>query len=217
LRDTRIEVIPNGLDLQRYRPIDKMVAREALSLPKDRKLILFGGVSSTSDRNKGFHLLAAALRELAADGWGDQAELLVFGSPAPTSPPDLGMQANYLGWLHDDISVSLLYAAADVFVAPSIQENLPNTILESMACGTPCVAFRQGGVPDLVDHEQNGYLAKPFEPGDLARGIAWVLGNENLRHTLSIRARQKIERNFSLGHVAKQHAALYDELMVRIK
>lgn len=208
----RIEVIPNGLDLQRYRPIDKAVAREALALPQDKKLILFGGMHSTSDPNKGFHLLAAALRGLVSDGWGDKAELLVFGSQEPTNPPDLGMKANYLDRLHDDISLALYYSAADVFVFPSIQEALGYTAMEAMACGTPCVAFRQGGVPDLIDHELNGYLAQPFDPIDLARGIAWVLEKEN-RQILSMQARQKIEREFSLDQVAKRYVALYNELL----
>ena len=213
LHNFRIEVIPNGLDLQRYRPVDKGTARKALSLPKDRKLILFGGIRGTSDRNKGFHLLQTSLKKLAAEGWGEKAELLIFGSPKPTSPSELGMKANYLGWLHDDISISLLYAAADIFVIPSIQENLPNTILEAMACGTPCIAFDQGGVPDLIEHERNGYLARPFEADDLARGIAWMLESEERRRLLSIRARQKVEAGFSLDQVAKRYVALYDKLL----
>jgi glycosyltransferase involved in cell wall biosynthesis len=212
LGDKRIEVIPNGLDLHRFKPIEKDFAREALSLHKNRSLILFGGVNSTSDRNKGFHLLQTALGKLAADGWGRTAELLVFGTSRVGSSLDSGLKANYLGWLHDDISISLLYAAADVFVMPSIQENLPNTILEAMACGTPCVAFRQGGVPDMVEHERNGYLAEPFEADDLARGIAWVLENEDRRRSLAIRAQQKVEGEFSLDHVAKRYATLYAEL-----
>ena len=213
LADSHIEVIPNGLDLKRYHPVDRNVARQALSLPEDRKLILFGGVNSTSDRNKGFHLLEAALLKLAAQGWKQEAELLIFGSQEPTNQPDLGLNAHYLGWLNDDLSLSLLYAAADVFVIPSIQENLPNTILEAMACGTPCVAFNQGGVPDLIDHQQNGYLANPFEPDDLACGIAWALQDEERLNALSIRARQKVERDFTLDKVAKQYAVLYEKLL----
>lgn len=213
--DTRIEVIPNGLDLQSYRPVDMHIAREALSLPQDKRLILFGGMHIIRDRNKGFDLLKAALLELVASGWGSSAELLVFGSSGPeqVGQSDLGMKANYLGWLYDDISIALLYAAADVFVVPSIQENLPNTIMEAMACGTPCVAFNQGGVPDLIEHELNGYLAAPFDTNDLARGIAWVVEDEERRRILSFRARQKAEHDFSLKDIARRYAALYHELM----
>ena len=125
----------------------------------------------------------------------------------------MGMKANYLGWLNDDISLRLVYCAADVFVLPSIQENLPNTIMEAMACGTPCVAFRQGGLPDLVEHERNGYLAQPFDPMDLARGIAWVLEDGERRRALSLEARQKIEGEFSLDEVARRYVRLYEELV----
>ena len=84
--------------------------------------------------------------------------------------------------------------------------------MEAMACGTPCVAFNQGGVPDLVDHLQNGYLAHPYEPVDLTRGIAWVLENEGRRKRLSLQARQKVEQEFTVEKVAERHIALYREL-----
>jgi glycosyltransferase involved in cell wall biosynthesis len=212
-RDARIEVIANGIDIRKFRPVTKSVAREALGLPDNRKLILFGGMHSTSDRNKGFHLLLPALHALAANRREVEAELLVFGSPEPEDPPDFGLKTHYLGWLGDDISLALVYAAADVFVLPSTQENLPNTIMEAMACGTPCVAFHQGGVPDLIDHEQNGYLAQPFEPTDLARGIAWVLENDGRRNELATQARRKIEKTFALENVAGRYVALYRELL----
>lgn len=212
-RDKRIEIIPNGLDLQRYKPVDRNLARELLSLPKNKKLILFGGLNSTSDRNKGFHLLLTALREMAELGWNNSTELIVLGSSIPAYALDFGLKATYMGKLHDDVSIALMYAAADVFVAPSIQENLPNTIMESMACGTPCVAFNQGGVPDLIEHEKNGYLARPFEPDDLAQGITWVLEDEDRRRALSFQARQKVEREFSIEKVAQRYTALYGEIM----
>lgn len=212
-RDTRIEVISNGLDLQTYRPVDKLVAREALGLPKDKKLILFGAKSATQDRNKGFHLLARALKELAGSAGQDSFELVVFGSSKAEVFQDSGFKTHYLGWLNDDVSLTLLYSAADVFVLPSIQENLPYTVMESMACGTPCVAFSQGGVPDLIDHEVNGYLAQPFEPADIARGIAWVLENNDQLAGVSLRARQKIENKFAMEKVASQHRSLYQELL----
>ena len=213
--DKQIETIPNGLDLQSYRPIDKRLARKLLILPQDKKLILFGAMSSTRDRNKGFHLLVPALRELAGMGWRDRAGLLVFGSSEPDAPLDLGMDAHYMGHLHDDISLALLYAAVDVFVFPSIQEALGYTAMESMACGTPCVAFNQGGVPDLIDHEHNGYLARPFEPGDLAQGIAWILEDEERWQTLSLLARQKIVENFGFEKVAARYLDLYRKITVQ--
>jgi glycosyltransferase involved in cell wall biosynthesis len=213
-RNTRIEVIPNGIDVQSYRPFDQHAAREHFSLPKDKKLVLFGAKGATSDRNKGFHLLAEAMRELAAGPGRDIIELVIFGSAEPDRLMDLGFTAHYVGWQHDDCALALLYAAADVFVLPSIQESLGYTVMEAMACGTPCVAFSQGGVPDLIDHEQNGYLAQPFDPSDLAKGIIWVLEeNEDHRKRLSKKARQKVEHEFAVEKVSERHMALYRELI----
>jgi glycosyltransferase involved in cell wall biosynthesis len=174
-RNTRVEVIPNGIDVRKYQPLDKPAARYHFSLPHDRKLILFGAKSATQDLNKGFHLLKKALQQLVSDIDRDTINLVLFGSAEPDRLSDLGFRTYFLGLKHDDDSLAQLYSAADVFVLPSIQENLPYVVMEAMSCGTPCVAFNQGGVPDLIDHQHNGYLATPFESADLARGIAWIL------------------------------------------
>jgi len=210
-RDTRIEVIPNGIDVQRYKPFDKRVARELFSLPQDKKLILFGAKGATSDRNKGFHLLTEALRELGAGVGSDRMELIVFGS-SPSQSPDLGVKTRFLGWQQDDVSLALLYAAADVFVLPSLQENLPLTVMEAMACGTPCVAFDQGGLPDLIDHRQNGYLAAPYDATGLARGVSWLLEDEERRELLGKRAVQKTREEFALAKIGLRHLVLYRDI-----
>ncbi len=213
-RNSRIEVIPNGLDLNRFKPSDQRKAREILSLPQDKKLILFGAKGATSDRNKGFHLLSEALRQLAGDTiLNDSTELLIFGSPEPEPPPNLGFKTHYLGWQNDEVGLARLYAAADVFVLPSLQESLGYTAMEAMACGTPCVAFNQGGVPDLIDHQQNGYLAVSYEPTDLARGIAWVLDDSERWSELAELARNKIINSFSIGKIAEKHIALYSNIL----
>jgi glycosyltransferase involved in cell wall biosynthesis len=213
-QDEKIEVIPNGIDLQQYKPIDRKLAREILNLPQDKRLILFGAVKATSDRRKGFHLLQASLQMLEQTDWQNTAELLVLG--ASHSPNEtLKFTTRYLGKLKDDISLSLVYSAVDVFVAPSIQDNLPNTVLEAIACGTPCVAFDIGGMPDLIEHQKNGYLAPAFEVDALARGIAWVLEDDDRYQTLSQFARKKAEQEFSLELQAKRYIQMFEELMTR--
>ncbi|MHB9094570.1 MAG: glycosyltransferase family 4 protein [Eubacteriales bacterium] len=211
-RNTKVEVIPNGLNLSLYKPSDRFFARELLGLPRDKKLILFGAIGSLGDHNKGFHHLQEALKQLAAAGWGEKAELVVFGASSANSP-DLGLKANYLGRLYDDVSLALLYSAADVFVAPSIQENLPNTVMEALACGTPSVAFNIGGMPDMIKHQCNGYLARPFEPSDLAQGITWVLSDDERWKMLSRQAREKVERDYNIDMVAKQYLNLYSNIL----
>lgn len=212
----RVEVIPNGIDISAYKPCDRRTAREMFSLPQGKSLILFGAKGATGDRNKGFHLLAEAMRNLAGGAEFDSIELVIFGSAPPNPPPDPGFRTHYLGMQHDDVRLAFLYAAADVFVLPSIQENLPYTVMEAMSCGTPCVAFNQGGVPDLIDHELNGYLAHPYEPADLARGIAWVLEDAERRKKLSQHARHKVERDFSVGMIAERHIELYREILEHV-
>lgn len=211
--DTRIDVIPNGIDIQKYRPFDKHEARDQFSLPHDKKLILFGAKSATQDRNKGFHLLVEALRVLSIIEKTSPIELVVFGSAEPDKLAMLGFKTHYLGWQNDEDILAHLYSAADVFVLPSLHESLGYTVMEAMACGTPCVAFNQGGVPDLIEHGQNGYLARPYEPADLALGIAWLLADENRWRALSHGARRKITNGYAVENVAKRHGTLYKELM----
>lgn len=212
-RDTRIEVIPNGIDRTTYKPSDKRTSREILSLPHNKKLILFGAKLATGDRNKGFHLLADALREMSNSVRRETIELVVFGTSEPAHSPDLGFKTHYLGWLDNDTRLALLYSAADVFVFPSVQESLGYTAMEAMACGTPCVGFNQGGVPDLIDHKQNGYLATAYDPADLARGIAWILEDNELRNKLAGRAREKVIQEFDLEKITERHMALYRKIL----
>ena len=212
-RNSRVEVIPNGLDLRTYKPIDRQVVRSLLNLPQDKHLVLFGAIKATSDRRKGFHLLNPALQRLCQSGWQDKIELIVVGASQPDNQVDLGFKTHYLGKLSDDISLAQVYAAADIFVAPSLQDNLPNTVVEAIACGTPCAAFKIGGMAEIIEHQQNGYLAQPFESQDLARGIAWILENEERHRQLCTRARAKAEQEFTQELQARRYDSLYSELV----
>jgi glycosyltransferase involved in cell wall biosynthesis len=211
-QDLRIEVIPNGLDSQRYRPIEQKLARDLLNLPQDRQLILFGAMKATSDRRKGFQFLLPTLKKLSQIQGQEQLELVVFGASEPSQPPDFGLKVNYLGRLNDDISLALVYSAADVMIVPSIQESFGQTASESLSCGTPVVAFNATGLRDIVEHQQNGYLAQPYEIEDLAKGIAWVLEDRERYGKLCDRARQKVEQEFTLERQAKRYFSVYQEL-----
>lgn len=217
LKDYRVEVIPNGINTQKYKPINREWVREILNLPQDKQIVLFGCASGTGDRWKGFNLLVSALQSLSKSGWSDRIELLVFGSSEPSNPIELGFKAHYLGKFADDISLAIVYAAADVFVAPSIYDNLPNTVMEAAACGIPSVGFKIGGMPDLIDHCSNGYLAKPYETEDLARGIAWVLEDSERHQKLCRNAREKVEAKFTLEVQAREYQKLYEEVLYTAK
>lgn len=206
-----IRVIPNGVDLRRYRPLDKRLARDILNVPLDDKMILFGAMGATSDWNKGFDLLCEAMERLQTDDDFD-AHIIVFGSEKPVAPHDFGMPTTYTGRLYDDVSLSLLYNAADVMVVPSRSENFPNVCLESLASGTPVVAFAVGGLLDQLEHKRNGYLARPYDVGDLANGIRWVLADEERLHRLRDAARNRAESMFDLRDVARRYGELYKEI-----
>jgi len=208
---SRIEVIPNGLDTEVFHPADKQASRRSLGLPDDKSIILFGAVGGTKDPNKGFHLLVPALQSLG-ERFPDSLAV-IFGSDANEPLPDLGMPVVSLGRINDDKKLATVYSAADVFVAPSMLENLSNTVMEAMACGTPCVSFRQGGVVDLVDHEVSGYLAKPYDVEDFAEGIAWILEDKDRHASLAEYTRRKILAEFSLELMSRRYVDLYRGLL----
>ena len=209
LKDKRHKVIPNPIDVDLFKPVDKSVSRKILNLPQDKKLIAFGAISATSDINKGFKELSEALYKVADK---KNIELVVFGSSEQQNPPNFGFKTHYLGHLHDDISLITLYNAIDVMVVPSLQENLSNTIMESLACGTPVVAFNTGGNSDMIEHLKNGYLARPFDTDDLKNGIEWVLNTPNYDE-LCKNAREKVLREFDSKIVAKKYIELYEEVL----
>ena len=200
-----IKVIPFCLDTETYKPIDKNVARNILNLPQNKQLVLFGAISATKDKRKGFHLLQSALQKLGLSEWKEKIELVVFGSSQPEKPVDLGFNARYLGRLNDDITLALAYSAADVMIVPSTQEAFGQTASESLACGTPVIAFDGTGVADIVEHQKTGYLAKPYEIEDLAQGIAWVLENKERHQKLCLRGREKAEQEFTLELQARRY------------
>ncbi|NES07417.1 MAG: glycosyltransferase, partial [Okeania sp. SIO2F4] len=212
-KDQRVEVIPHGLDIQRYKPTDKKIAREILNFPQDKQLVLFGSVSPTSDPRKGFHLLQPALQSLIQAGWQDKIELVIFGSSKQKETTQLGFKCHYMGWLNDDISLALVYTATDVFVAPSVQEVFGLTVMEAIACGTPSIGFNIGGIPDIIDHQSNGYLARPFEIEDLAQGIAWILENPERHKKLSHNGRGKVKQEFTQEVQAQRYSSLFEEIL----
>ncbi|MBT5407162.1 MAG: glycosyltransferase [Gammaproteobacteria bacterium] len=209
LKNKRHVNLPNPIDTNTFKPFDKQKARELWCLPKNKKLVLFGAIYATSDERKGYNILSNALTKL---NYKD-IQFIVFGSSGPSNQGDAITNIHYLGKLNDDISLITLYSAADVMVVPSLQENLSNTIMESMACGTPVVGFDIGGNGDLIDHKKNGYLAKYLNSDDLTKGISWVLSEMDNHNNLSIKAREKIVLNFDSDIVAKQYINLYKSIL----
>lgn len=209
--NNEITVIPNGVNVERFKPLDQAMARSVWGLPADRKVVLFGALHGVKDPRKGFEYLAEALRLLMGQGWEDRIVAVAFGGEP--SDEKLGFPIRYIGRLHDDASLALLYASADVMVVPSVYENAAKTALEAMACGTPVAAFANTGQVDIVDHKLNGYLAENLSALDLARGIAWCLQNGGPGSALSQQAREKVLMRFDISKIAQQHIALYERLL----
>ena len=207
-KDKKVVNLPNPIDTTVFKPFDKEKARELWNLPLDKNLVLFGAMSATSDSRKGFKELMSALKGIKSKN----IELLIFGSAKPEISYNFGFKTHYLGQLYDDASLVMLYNLADVMVVPSLQENLSNVIVESLSCGTPVVGFNIGGNSDLINHQENGYLAEPLNVEDLAKGIDWVIENKNYVNVCE-EAREKVVNNFDSNDVAKDYVTLYTEIL----
>ena len=199
-----VSVIPNCLDIQTWQPVDRSLARDLLGLPQSVPLILFGanGHGANAAHHKGFDLLVGALKHLR--GRIPQLELIIFGELSPLKTPNIDFPLRYLGYLHDDISLRLLYSAVDALLVPSRSEAFCQTASESHACGTPVVSFNVGGLSDIVAHKTTGYLARAFDERDFADGVCWTL-KEDLR----VSVRERAVRLFSNSQVAQQYSTCY--------
>ena len=212
LKGHKITSIPNPIDTHIYNRCHKKEARERLGLPQDRRLILFSSQRVTTPL-KGMDYLIEAC-QLLGDLTKSQTpyEVVILGGHAEEVVEQLPLKAHPLGYVNEEQRIVDVYNAADVFVLPSLSENLPNTIMEAMACGLPCVGFKVGGIPEEIDHKQNGYVANYRSAEDLARGIQWIL-NEADYESLSRNAIQKVVRNYSQQSVALRYAEVYQQAM----
>ena len=208
LKNKKIINLPNPIDTDIFKPFNKIEARKLWNLPKDKRIVLFGAMNATGDPLKGFKELSESLHKISKR----DIELVVFGSSEPKESQNFGFRTHYLGTLHDDVSLVTLYSAADVVIVPSLQENLSNVIMESLACGTPVVAFNIGGNSDMIENKINGYLAKPFDTNDLAYGIEWILNTPNYDE-LRRSARKKVVQEFDSRIVVKKYIELYQEVL----
>lgn len=204
LRDFKHCIIPNPIDTDFYHTKEKDKSDKILTLT-------FGAVNAVSTPYKGYKKLMEALDILEREYLGDfQVQALIFGADKGEERADKKIRIKYLGYL-SEMQMAELFRDADIYVMPSLDDNLPGTVMECLACGTPVVAFDVGGVPDMICHKQNGYLAEYGNSKDLARGIYWVM-THNENNVLGKFGREHIVKNFSEKVVAQQYAALFDQL-----
>ena len=212
LKGQRVVSIPNPIDTHIYTPKDKQQTRQRVGLPTEGRIILFASQRVTN-RNKGMGYLLEACR-LLAEQYPEKKEditVAILGGHAEEIEGQLPFRTCPLGYVNDEQRIVDIYNAADVFVLPSLSENLPNTIMEAMACGVPSVGFRIGGIPEEIDHQQNGYVADYCSSEDLARGIWWTLYEAD-HEAVRKACLQKVAHNYSQQSVANHYLEVYESL-----
>ncbi|GAB3993570.1 glycosyltransferase family 4 protein [Spirosoma daeguense] len=212
LRNFPFTVIPYAIDQSVFQPIERSNANTRFDLPNTTQPRILFGSANVTDARKGFRYFAEALTLLNQQYPDLKPEILVFGKGRSYLFDELPYPIQHLGVLTSEDDIVAAYNAADAMVVPSLEDNLPNTVIESLACGTPVVGFRTGGIPEMIDHKENGYLADIKSAQQLADGLAFILMHEN-PDSLRKNARQSAENRFAEAVVAKQHIDLYELLM----
>lgn len=206
-----VSSIPNVVP-SNFKPMDKEVCRKKINLPANKTFILFVAMN-TSDKRKGFSYLSEALLKVSKDyKEPTNIELLVIGNSTNLRNNNLPFKTHLLGMVSDLEEMNLIYNASDVFVIPSIQDNLPNTIMEAMATGTPCVGFNVGGIPEMIDHLKNGYVSDYKSPSSLSEGLKWVLVN-NSYDLLCKEALKKTQSSYGTKAVSAKYMKVYKNLI----
>ena len=204
--------IPNPINTSLFKPQNTLVARNRMGLPTDKKLILFGSVKVT-DKRKGIDYFIESCKLLAETHPELKEELgvVVYGKNSEQLKSMIPFQVFPLDFINSDKELVNVYNAVDLYVTPSLEENLPTTIMEAMACGVPCVGFNVGGIPEMIDHLHNGYVAEYKSAEDLANGVIWTL-NESEYHTLSEEACRKAVSNYSESIIAKKYIDIFNKI-----
>lgn len=214
MRHTEVQTIPNTIDMNKFAPTDKRAARSEFGLPTDGTVLLFGALTSDGDKRKGFHFLAPLLHKLAENPARRQnIHLAVLGMREPEDRAPLPFPVTYLGVLNADEAIARAYSSADVLIVPSMEDNLPNAVMEAASCGVPSVAFKIGGLADLIEHRQSGYLAEPFDIDDFAAGVSFLIEDREVALRVGKFARQHVSDHYSYSVVARQHIELYSKLL----
>jgi len=200
-------VIPNPIDIKKYTKKNKNEIREKYNIQKNKIIILFGAVNATSTPYKGYyHLINALNIFFKMINNQNRYEIVVFGAYSGNDDNTIPFKIHYLGKLSEEQMIEA-YSLSDIFVMPTLDDNLPNTVMESLACELPVVSFDTGGVSDMLLHKKSGYLARYKDDLDLAHGIKWVLDN-NQDNNLGRHGRQYICDNFNENVVGEKYETL---------
>lgn len=211
----RVVHIPNAINVNTFCMKSKYNLRIKFGLPVDKKLILFASMKVTDKRKGAQHIVEAC--EIIESQYTDKAKdvaLVVFGKQSEELKVQINLPVYSLPFMSNEKEIAEIYCSADVFVIPSLQENLPNMVMESMSCGTPCVGFNIGGIPEMIDHKKNGYVAEYMNSQDIAEGIIWTIYNDKYKE-ISALARSKVLSTYSESIVARQYIDVYNSIGLR--
>lgn len=211
LKGQTIISIPNPIDTHLFRPMDKLEARRMMGLPVEGRVVLIASLRVT-DVRKGADYFVEAVRVLAEKNpeLRTDTKIAILGGQAEEMAAQMALPACPLGYISDALRIVAAYSAADVFVLPSLEENLPNTLMEAMACGVPCVGFNVGGIPEMIEHRVTGYVARYKDSVDLAEGMKYVLCECN-KAMLREACLKKVASSWSKQSVARRYTELYEK------
>jgi glycosyltransferase involved in cell wall biosynthesis len=199
-----VTTIGNPIDTRLWKPENKKKCRDFFKFSHKDKILLFGTFGSNLEYHKGFDILKKTLRQIN----NKNLKLVIFGENKKIKFSELDTQVIDIGFIKKNEELKYLYSAADATIIPSRIESFGQMASESSACGTPVIAFRTGGLKDIVEHKITGYLAKNFESEDLANGINWILSSKN-KKKISQNARKRIINNFDNYKIAKKYLKVY--------
>lgn len=198
--------IPNGVNTSVFKPIDKNIVRQKFNIKEDEFVLLFIADFITN-RRKGFDILLEALRKLPKN---DKLVLMAIGSNSQI--PDFGFKYIHVDYVQSESVLNTLYNCADLFVIPSREENLPNTVLEAMSSQVPVIGFSIGGIPEMVKENHTGFLVKPFDTSELAYKIEKVMSEKEILYRMGEKGRELVISKFTIKKQVDSYLALFDSL-----
>lgn len=202
--------IPHSIDTEFWKPEENKIAKKLMGLDQSKLVILFGADGGTKSPNKGFDLLLDAIRKIGFPL--DNLLLCIFGEDSKINK-SLDIPVINFGKINDDQKLRLLYCASDICIVPSRQESFCQVALEAQSCGVPVLAFSVGGLKDIIDHNNTGYLINPFDTDSLAFYLDKFLSNINNHLHMKVNARKRVEKLFSMPSVAKQYVSVYKKIL----
>ncbi len=206
-----VQIIPYGVDSSLFRPQDRKQVRNLLGLPPEAFLVLLSA-GNLHDERKGTRLALEAIAAVERP-----VHVLAVGATdgsIQSLPDHIAITAT--GYIANNRALALYYAAADLYLFPSLADNLPNSILECMACGTPTLAFANGGIPEMIEHRVSGWLVPSDDTAALTAGLAHAFDHPDERRGWGQTARARAEELFSVEQFLDRHLALYRRLSTTV-